>query len=679
MTISVDTLERLLPAIYRVRDAEGGGELHALLDVLAESMARLDEDIEQLYDDQFIETASAAAVPFIGTLVGARVFSLPVEKDESPSMRNNAATRAQVANAIRARRARGTAAALEQVARDITGWDVVVVEFFQRLATTQALNHLRPGNVAIASTRNAVALDRIGTPFESVTRTLDVRRIATGRGTHNIPNIGVFLWPFRSQRLRLSPAVPVDDRRFLFHPLGIDTALRTNPDPERDPAGLARAINVPLPISRRVFREAVSDYYGVDRSLFVEVDGVLVESSRIVAADLSNIGADDASGWSCDPPSGHVAIDPVLGRIAFSSDAGTTLPTAVRVGCHIGHTLGIGGGAYERAESFRTPGTVLARVPTPVTTLAGAVVTVLDGGTVEIINSDRYEDAFVLAAANDAAIELRGANEQRPHLALPADLEISGDGAEVFLDGLLVSDAAIIVRAGVARVHIRHCTLVPGRSLTRDGLAAAPALPSLVVEGTGTSIEIESSIVGRIQVAPGSSVRARYSVLDATADDRVAFSNAAADGPGGALTLEQCTVVGTVWTEALNASNSIFTARLATADPWTSPLRSERRQEGCVRFSYVPPGAVTPRRHRCQPDAGHPDIVPRFRSLRFGRADYIELAHSCPREIAEGGEDGGEMGALVRLRLRQRDANLHAALPEQLRFGLEAGTFVSHE
>ncbi len=43
---------------------------------------------------------------------------------------------------------------LEQLARDVTGWPARVVEFFERLATTQYLNHLRPQALARADLRD---------------------------------------------------------------------------------------------------------------------------------------------------------------------------------------------------------------------------------------------------------------------------------------------------------------------------------------------------------------------------------------------------------------------------------------------------------------------------------------------------------------------------------------------
>ena len=55
---STDELLALLPQLYRIRDAENDGALRELFDVLVGQVNVLAESIEQLYDDQFIETAA---------------------------------------------------------------------------------------------------------------------------------------------------------------------------------------------------------------------------------------------------------------------------------------------------------------------------------------------------------------------------------------------------------------------------------------------------------------------------------------------------------------------------------------------------------------------------------------------------------------------------------------------
>ena len=146
---------------------------------------------------------------------------------------------------------------------------------------------------------------------------------------------------------------------------------------------------------------------------------------------------------------------------------------------------------------------------------------------------------------------------------------------------------------------------------------------------------------------------------------------------------------------------------MAEPDPGVSPppppIRAERIQQGCVRFSFVPATAVTPRRYRCQPeheiaqriedreretgailsDAEKSAIragvlawlKPGFTSLRYGRPGYLQLARSGPAQIAAGADDEAEMGAFHGLFQPQRETNLKVRLDEYLRFGLEAGLF----
>src|SRR5262249_7187178 len=72
MSFDAQKLYELLPAIYRMRDAEEGEPLRSLLTVIADKVGMLEEDLEQFYDDQFIETCNDWVVPYIGDLIGYR-------------------------------------------------------------------------------------------------------------------------------------------------------------------------------------------------------------------------------------------------------------------------------------------------------------------------------------------------------------------------------------------------------------------------------------------------------------------------------------------------------------------------------------------------------------------------------------------------------------------------------
>ena len=318
MSFDAQALYQLLPAVYRIRDAEQGGPLQALLTVIGEQAQVMEEDLAQLYDDLFIETCAQWVIPYIGDLIGVRSV------DRNSVLPGS--TRAEVANTLKYRRAKGTLTVVEDLSRDVTGWEAHAVEYFQLLAATQYLNHQRPSSGAFLNTRDQQALDRINTPFDRIARTVDVRNIKDGQRRFNIPNVGIFLWRLRSFSLTNAPALSLDAHRFLFSPLGINTQLFNRPQTES--RGLSTPINVPEPITRRLLNARLDDYYGGDKSILLTVDGQPVQpgagqsaSDLVAACDLSDFG----TGWA-HVPKNKIAIDPELGRIAFPA---TQSPTTV--------------------------------------------------------------------------------------------------------------------------------------------------------------------------------------------------------------------------------------------------------------------------------------------------------------------------------------------------------------
>ncbi len=205
MSLNADQLYALLPAIYRTRDAQNGGPLQALLAVIAGQSAILEENILQLYDDEFIETCAPWVIPYIGDLIGVNpIYEITGQV--------SGLRRAEVANTIGYRRRKGTLLALEQVTMDASGRTTAAVEFFKRLITTESMHHVRPRHSATVDLRQGGALERMNTAFDTLNRTIDVRRIAPrvrmpadpdptpldinlhGGGRFNIPDIGIYVW-----------------------------------------------------------------------------------------------------------------------------------------------------------------------------------------------------------------------------------------------------------------------------------------------------------------------------------------------------------------------------------------------------------------------------------------------------------------------------------------------------
>jgi hypothetical protein len=667
-----------LQQLALLKQSAMAGPLASLLALFAEQIALLQEDVDQLYDDAFIETCADWVVPYIGDLIGYRGLHGVTPAVASP--------RAEVAHTIAYRRRKGTVSVLEQLGRDVTGWDAKAVEFFQHLIVTQYMNHLRPFCLAAPDLRAWEPLERLGTAFDSIMRTVDVRRIASGRGRYNIPNVGIFLWRLSAYGLTRSPAVPLDGRRWRFHPLNIDQPLYTSPQTEDQITELATPLNAPVAISRRVLDARLADYYtGLDdvrRSLRIydTSSGTLkpVDPAAVHVCNLADVGA----AWAHLPPAGVYAVDPVLGRLALPP--GLPATTKVAVDFHYGFSGDMGGGEYDRAASFETAQAPpqLLRVPDDHPTIQAALAALGGAGVVEITDSGRYEETIGIAAAANQRVELRAANLHRPTLVLGGELAVTGGtGSQVSLNGLLITGNRVNVPAtgnNLARLAISHCTLVPGWSLAPDLTPSSPDQPSLVAGLADAAITLDRSIVGGLRVDPTCTVGATDTIVDATGTTRVAYAALDGSAAGGPLTLNACTVVGKIHAVTLPlVTNCILLAGLVSGDSWSAPIIATRRQQGCVRFSYLPSGARVPRRYQCLPEsAPTPDqAAPRFTSLRYGFPAYGQLSINAGAKLLTGADDEGQPGAFHFLYQPQRDTNLRVRLAEYLRVGLDAGIF----
>lgn len=685
LRFDADTLYNLLPAIYRTRDAEiaidpdQGGPLRQFIEVLAEQAMVVEENIYQLYDDQFIETCAEWVVPYIGDLIGARLIEMPEDAADLQFSQ-----RAQVANTIAARRRKGTIAILEQIARDVTGFPSRAVEFFRLVATSQHMNHVRLDHAVTPSMRSRLALEDVASPFTTIPRTPEVRRIQSRRGKYNLPNIGIFLWRLRAYPLTAVPAFPVDERRFLFNPLGIDTQLYNVPLPEESLTTLAEPVHTPHPISRLRLMTQPSSYYR--RAFTIFDNGDPVNAGSIQVCNL----ADTTGGDWAHAPQDNIGVDPVLGRIHFP--ANTPAPDGpVTVTFHLPYVLPIGGGEYSR--ELREPDDAAIDQVNTADELASAIDTMRSsttpmdngrqGGIVEITDSSTY-DWNLSGAINVLAnrhLVIRASDGAFPLLNLQTRWDFNGRAnSRLTLDGLRMMNNQVRIRGRFEEVVIRHCTLVPGIELAMDGTPQQPDTPALIIQTTvPCRIIVEHSIIGGLRLIETASLEMRHSILDATADDELAFAahnaSAANRRPGGPITLEFCTVRGAIYTtEMVEVSNCILQAEAPAGIP---AVFASRQQSGCIRFSLHPRNARLPRRYQCLPQSLSDETTehPVFVNLRYGRPGYFQLQPNTPLGIRQGADDGEEMGVYHDVFQRLRERNLLYQLDEYLRFGLQAGVF----
>jgi hypothetical protein len=370
MLTDPNTLYRLLPAYIRFRDQKSGSPLQQLLGLAGDQAAAIARDLERMYDGWFIETCDEWLIPYIGDLVGVEPAHVAagtagIERDQR--LRQVLSARAATANAIAERRRKGSLWVLEEISRDAAHWPARAVEFYRRVVVASHIDHLQPGRTAIADLHSARRLLDLDTPFDDFCHLADVRRIGNtdSPGRYGIPDVGLFVWRVRPYSVTATTAYCREDvgsNCFTFSALGNDTQLFQNPLPEIERSAIARAENLPVPITRWTLEnDAPSDagsahadpaLYGPNASLLIQAEGwpkagttTVLSADQVIPADLSD--------WSYRVPKLHVAVDPVLGRIAFpvahSPRHGVTVTY-----CY-GFAIDLGGGEYRRDTALLPP------------------------------------------------------------------------------------------------------------------------------------------------------------------------------------------------------------------------------------------------------------------------------------------------------------------------------------
>ena len=536
-----ERLYELLPAYYRQRDEAVGGQLRALLAIIQREVERLESSIEQAYEDQFVETAEEWVLPYIGDLLGvtnlhmvpsAGVYSL----------------RAYFANTLSYRQRKGTAAVLEQLADDVTGWEARVVEFFQLLGTTQYLNHVRLNNQRTPDMRDSSSLELLGSsgqlirnpnngtllrdlyrsklrdsPFHSAAHTAEVRRIARRQGHFDIPNIGIYLWRLQAYPLQTADAREVGPNRYTFNQLGLDAPLFNLPEAEPEIAHLASEINTPTPLRRRALFDELEGLraglaqgasappaYFDDNPVFEVLLPDELDPGVLAAIPAEEIAICNLSTWTAPPaskpyPNGDLlpdgtpemvdlpiraAVDPLLGRLVFTSGNEPDAGVIPGVSYRYGFSGDVGGGPYNRNDSLPLPDNLVNPASSFLARVdqgGGANVFTTLTDAVAAWNTDTAELGVIAITDNHTYSEsLTGANTI--HLAA---------GAQLFIVAAQPFDAAQTTRLDLRdrRPHIQGNISINGDAPAADEDPGAIWLNGLVIEG---QVRVLAGNLGRL-------------------------------------------------------------------------------------------------------------------------------------------------------------------------------------
>ncbi len=750
MTAAGDRLFALLPAAIRNRDAEVGNPLQALLDIVGEQVDGIAASIDTAYEDLFIETCEDWVVPYLADLVGTvPLYDASRSTDDATALATFtdlrgprllapgvASSRADVAKTIEMRRRKGTVSALADVARYASGYPIRLVEGLARTGWTQDRHHLR-FDLQTARIRNRLASSLVGTPFDTTTRFVDVRRPAGAVGWYHPAHelLGVYrvlAERHRSVTARLGPA----PWQFRLDPLGLDRPLFTRGGSE---AGLPRQLvsaAVPDAFSPALFEADLRAHVQAPLSpatgarppytaLYADVDdtpgapvaclGLWVDGAFVTPAidETAPAAAYQRRVLNCrlDPwpvtqaVGAVVCVDVRNGRVAVGDGWGAAAPAVT--GSFFHGTPGyLGGGDYERSGwlvaepdegvRFTAGASAAADFPGPDAAIAHWLTTTAPHTVIQLLDSDRY-DAPAAIDLGGRTLVIEAVDGERPVVApVGADgaMTVTGPG-ELTLSGIAL-DGRIVSLGMVDRLRILHCTLLPDGPRDENAVPVAPG-PSVEVsaEALGLQVEIAFSILGTVAVdQPIDSLLLLDSVVVGSGIAPVALAMIPTAISG--VTAERTTFLGDVRCRSMTASECLFPYQIV----------AERAQQGCLRYCYIVPDdpadpsrdSRTPRRFACQPDlaiaailAAHPEattpaqqevladdervrVRPVFVSRTFGDPGFAQLDGTCPVEIATGAADGSEIGVYSHMKQAQRLDNLARRVTEFLPAGIRAGS-----
>ncbi len=698
-------LYQLLPAVYRIRDSERGGPLQSLMRVISEQAQFLQQDIEHLYDNWFIETCQDWVVPYLGELVGFRRGRRMGEPSDTNSptvtLLQKIYPRREVSRLIDTRKRKGTLDVFQDLSFNVAGWHAFAQEDLLSLVVSTVAEYRRDAAKMARSVewpRPAVAID------------LRVNRTPK--------NIRVFAWRRTAQSVSNSlPTNIASDSEWQLmslSPYGFDVPLVILPQATQSPRGKQicsseggnQEDRVDWRLMKPTFLERDFLTQDIKRAEIKKSTQVFGKSLSISTFKLADIGVKNLSnGVVGDAVHANkkVYIDPVLGRIAVRHQ--NPVPN---VTYHTAELSKIGGGEYLREMAYHDKYPVYRRVPSGSSKLlargiligvgrselrrqrdritvdssvgfelAGSAVYTAKPATLHV----RMNQTFELRAANKARPVIRIENENHDIKSLTIEME---RGSRLVLDGVAIIAEKISIRYVESKdesrvltvdgcecvepdrpkypeIYVRHATIAPSVAAKMlDGSTSKPEIGTVAVCLPGGVVSVKNSIVARCAVeAPCvESVGCPVDPVLLRIHDSIVHRSIDGIDPASAGHVSMETVRSTFFGDIHvhqmeSGEDSIF----------DGTVEVDRQQYGHLRFCFVASGSRLPPRFRCLPNQKS-NAKPEFVSREFGRFGYGQLHTDCADAISAGAESDSEMGAFHDLFESQRKIRLNEQLED---------------
>ena len=234
-------------------------ELEALVKVLAAPLAAVRQSVEELYADFFPDSADDAMLPVLAASIALELVFADPE-----------ANRRDLRSAMARRRAKGTPAMLEAMARTLLDRQVASAEGWKAVMLAQDLNLIRRERV-IPDLRPAAIAERDRGPLATVHRTLDPRPIGLQTGHVHPRHVVHWAFPTRLHPLRGAGCHRLPDGaadlRFAVDGANARSALRVRATGSDDRPGTDR-------VPDGLFAEDPGAWHGVEGRFTIRLTGL---------------------------------------------------------------------------------------------------------------------------------------------------------------------------------------------------------------------------------------------------------------------------------------------------------------------------------------------------------------------------------------------------------------------
>lgn len=646
-------LYSLLPGYYRQQDIAQDYALRQVFEPIEDQFRLLAADIEQLYDNWFIETCQDVMVPHIGVLVG--VGAGPLGRPPS---------RLEVAGAIASRRRKGTPAALLSTLVATTGWGAMLLEHPPKvvLEFSEEIDIVETPDWIELEEREFVRLE-IQSPFGS-----RVEDAAAG-GERGDPRgaISVFLWPRPCTPREWTRPHHMGGGRFTFDARGIGQPLYNVPVRSSSLYAPVTPRTLPLRLTRRLLQEELAALRAGQKPRWGFFLGEAVFQIRTrshpdqdwktvppTAINIANL-----ADWRAEPCGydWEVAVDPESGRILFPSDCHGELAVTW---CTVSPALLDGGSSlpplerprlysvFQACQALDGDGSMFHSVEAALAAVAAAppgnaLIRILDGGTYaaphdEILLPEGY------------TLRLEAAQGECPSLAGTWRFHAPEAGSALQLQGL--SSLGSLETHGPVLLTANRCILRPASEHSHAH--------ALRAEGGKrcSAFHLHNCITGSVELPEeGSRLVARSTILDA---GRAVAIRA------GTVVMQQCTVFGL----------TIAAALVDTSDTFFGGPVELLSETAAMSFCALPQTSSRMHLQHCFLYDHEHAPGEWFYSARFGEPGYAHLSHLAPTALQAGAADGSEIGAYHELGERAAWHRIENVLDEYLPFGLAADVFL---